>query len=114
MKKTILLAVAVAGIFTLAASAQAGDALLSPRAQDQANSLKKVSGVTPDMLDRSVMAGSPKSIALAKSLRKAAGTNNDIDLANAPRPLMSPKSPGYAAALRENAVNQQIQVAPLK
>lgn len=114
MKKTILLAVAVAGIFTLAASAQAGDALLSPRAQEQANSLKKVSGVTPDMLDRSVMAGSPKSIALAKSLRKAAGTNNDIDLANAPRPLMSPKSPGYAAALRENAVNQQIQVAPLK
>jgi len=66
------------------------------------------------MIDRSVMAGSPKSIALAQSFRKVAGTNSDLDLANAPRPTMSPKDPGYEAALRENAINQQIQVAPLK
>jgi hypothetical protein len=112
MKKTIL--VAVAGIFTLVASAQASDALLSPRAQDQANSLKTVSGMQSDMIDRTVMAGSPKSIELAKSFRKAAGTNNDLDLANAPRPKLSPKDPRYQTALRENASSQQIQVAPLK
>jgi len=114
MKKTILLAVAVAGIFTLASSAFAGDALLSPRAQGQANSLKKVSGMTSNMIDRSVMAGSPKSIELAKSFRKVAGTNSNLDLANAPRPNLSPKDPRYQTALRENAANQQIQVAPLK
>lgn len=114
MKKTILLAVAVAGVFTLMSNAFAGDALMSPRAQEQADSLKTVSGTTPDMINRSVMAGSPKSIALAQSLRKVAGTNNDLDLANAPRPNMSPKSPGYEAALRQNAINQQVQVAPLK
>jgi hypothetical protein len=112
MKKTIL--IAVAGIFTLVASAQASDALLSPRAQDQANSLKIVSGTTPDMIDRPVTAGSPKSIELAKSFHKVAGTNNDLDLANAPRPSLSPKDPRYQTALRENASNQQIQVAPLK
>jgi hypothetical protein len=114
MKKTILLAVAVAGVFTLTSNAFAADALMSPRAQEQAYSLKKVSGTTPDMIDRSVQAGSPKSIALAQSLRHVAGTNTDLDLARAPRPTMSPKSPGYEAALRENAINQQIQVAPLK
>jgi hypothetical protein len=112
MKKTIL--VAVAGIFTLVASAQASDALLSPRAQDQSNSLKTVSGMQSDMIDRSVLAGSPKSIEVAKSFRKAAGTNNDLDLANAPRPNLSPKDPRYQTALRENASSQQIQVAPLK
>lgn len=114
MKKNILLALAVAGIFSLAASAEAGDALLSPRAQEQANSLKKVSGMQADLIDHSVVAGSPKSIALAKSIRKVSSTGNDLDLANAPRPNMSPKDPGYAIALRESAVNQQVQVAPLK
>jgi hypothetical protein len=114
MKKTILLAVAVAGIFTLAASAQASDTFMSPRAQAQADSLKKVSGTNNDVIDRPVLSGSPKSIALAQSLRKVAGTDNDLDLAHAPRPTMSPRSPGYAAALHDNAVNQQIQVAPLK
>lgn len=114
MKKTILLAVAVAGVFALTSNAFAADALMSPRAQEQANSLKKVSGTTPDMIDRSVQTGSPKSIALAQSSRKVAGTNNDLDLAHAPRPNMSPKDPRYETALRENAMNQQIQVAPLK
>jgi Ni/Co efflux regulator RcnB len=104
MKKIILLAVAVAGVFTLVASAQASDAFMSSRAQEQADSLKKVSGMTPDMIDRSVQLGSPKSIALAQSLRKVAGTNNDLDLVHGLRPTMSPKNPGYEAALRENAI----------
>ncbi len=114
MKITILLAVAVAGIFTLAASAYAGDAVMSPRAQEQANSLKKVSGTTPDMIDHSIVSGSPRANEQAASLRTVLRAGSDIDLAHAPRPLMSPKDPRYAAALRENAINQQIQVAPLK
>jgi len=113
MKKTILLAVAVAGMFTLAASAQAGEPLHSPKGQEQANSLRKVPGTTPDMIDRSVKAGSPKAIELANSLRKVPSTGNSIDLAHAPRPTMSPKDPRYEVALRENAT-KSFQVAPLK
>ena len=112
MKKIILLAVAAAGAFTLAASAQAGDALMSPRAQAFADSLKTVPGTTPNLLDRSAMAGTPKSI--GQSSGGVAGAANDVDLAHAPRPNMSVKDPGYEAAWRSNAFNQQIQVAPLK
>jgi len=49
MKKTILLAVAVAGVFTLAVSAQAGEPLLSPRAQEQEYSLRTVPTVASDV-----------------------------------------------------------------
>jgi len=113
MKKTILLAVAAAGIFTLTVSAQAGEPLLSPRAQEQANSLKTVPGTSHDMIDRSVKIGSPKQIALAESLRKVPSTGNNVDLAHAPRPTLSPKDPRYETALRENAT-KTFQVAPLK
>ena len=112
MKKIILLAVAAAGVFTLAASAQAGDALMSPRAQAQADSLKKVSGTTPNLIDHTVLAGTPKS--MGQSSGGVAGAANDVDLAHAPRPNMSVKDPGYEAAWRANAYSQQIQVAPLK
>ena len=115
MKKTILLAVAVAGVFTLAVSAQAGEPLLSPRAQEQEHSLRTVPTVASDVnLAVNRPSGNVRAWESAQSLRKVAGTNHDIDLANAPRPTMSPKDPGYAAALRANAINQQIQVAPLK
>src|SRR5438132_759112 len=77
MKKTLLLAVAVAGAFTLATRAQADDALLSPKAKELRDSVRTVSGTTPDLLDRSVRAGSPKAIALAESLRKVPGTTED-------------------------------------
>jgi hypothetical protein len=114
MKKTILLAVAVAGVLGLAASAQASDVFMSPRAQAQADSLKKVPAVASDIIERPAMSGTPKSIDLARSSRGVVGTNNDVDLARAPRPNMSPRSPGYEAAWRANAFDQQIQVAPLK
>lgn len=113
MKKTILLAIAAAGIFTLAASAQAGEPLLSPRAQEQANSLRKVPGTTHDMIDRSVKAGSPKAIELANSLRKVPSTGTTVDLAHAPRPTMSPKDPRFETALRANA-QREFQIAPVK
>ena len=117
MKKAILLAVAVAGVFTLTASAQTVQPLLSPRAQEQANSLRKVPAVAgePDLnMNRMDMIGSPRAYALAQSLRKVPHTGVDVDLAHAPRPNMSVKNPGYEAAWRSNAFNQQIQVAPLK
>ncbi len=115
MKKTTLLAIGAAGIFTLAASAQAGEPLHSPKGQDQAYSLRKVPGTTPDMIDRSVKLGSPKVIEFAHSLRRVPSTGASIDLAHAPRPTMSPKDPRYEVALRENAAKQvEFQIAPLK
>ncbi len=110
MKKTIL--VAVAGVLTLAASAQAGEPLLSPRAQT--NQIHVVASTSANDVNLAITRpnGNTRAWEQAQSLRKVPGT--DIDLANAPRPTMSPKNPGYETALRENAVNQQIQIAPLK
>jgi len=75
MKKMILLAVAAAGIFTLAASAQAGEPLYSPKAKALADSLKKVPAVTSDVnlaLDRP--AGNAKAWELARSFRSVPST----------------------------------------
>lgn len=115
MKKTSLLATAAAGILALSATAQAGEPLLSPRAQEQASSLRKVPGTTPEMIDRSVQVGSPKAIEFAHSLRKVPSTAPSIDLANAPRPTMSPKNPRYEVVLRANAAKQlELQIARVK
>ena len=116
MNKTLLLAVAVGGVLTLAASARAGDTVMSPRAKAQADSLKTVpADSTADTIDRSLKSGSPKAIAQAGSQTVVSSTNQSLDLANAPRPTMSPKDPRYDTALRENAARQsEIQIAPLK
>jgi hypothetical protein len=109
MKKTFLLAIAAAGVFTSAASANAGDTGLSPKAQSLADSLKTASGATSDVLDRSIQGGSPRAIALAESVRKAPGTTTDV--AHNARPALSPKDPSYEqAALGVRPV----RVAPLK
>lgn len=110
MKKT-LFAVAVAGVFALTASTYAGHAVLSPKAKSQADSLRKVPGTTPEMIDRSVKVSSPKGIALAESLRKVPSTGPSIDLAHGPRPTLSPKDPRYDQELRRL---REVQVAPLK
>ena len=107
MKKTLLLAVAVAGAFTLATRAQADDALLSPKAKELRDSVRTVSGTTPDLLDRSVRAGSPKAIAFAESLRKVPGTTEDKLVRNT-----GTTSPRLLA--NEPQRLQQFQVAPLK
>jgi hypothetical protein len=113
MKKTLILAIAVAGVFTL--SGNAGDAVMSPRAKEQEDSLKRVPGITTDMIDRSVKAGSPRQVEVAASLRKVPSTGPTVDLAHAPRPTLSPKDPRYDVALRQNAEKQaEIQIAPLK
>jgi hypothetical protein len=109
MKKTFLLAVA-AGIFTVA-SAQASDAFLTPKAKEQMDSVRKVPGTTPDMIDRSVKSVSPKELEFRASVRKVPTTGPVADLANAPRPTLSPKDPRFETAWRQNA---QVQIAPLK
>lgn len=116
MKKMILLAVAAVGVFTLAANANAGEPLYSPKAKALADSLKKVPAVTSDVnlaLERP--AGNAKAWELARSLRSVPSTGPSVDLANAPRPTMSPKDPRYEAALRANAASKaEVQIAPLK
>lgn len=111
MKRSLLFAVAVAGVLTLAGSTFAGDAVLSPKAKELADSLRIVPGTTTDMFDRSLKAGSPKGIELATSLRKVPRIGPRIDLAHGPRPTRSPKDWSYYQELRRL---QEIQVAPLK
>jgi len=113
MKTMKHLLVAAAAALTLTVGAQAGEPLLSPKAKDLADSLRKVPGTTPDLIDRSVQSGSPKGRDLAYSLRKVPSTGPSIDLAHAARPTLSPKDPGFETAWRENAV-KVFQIAPLK
>ena len=116
MKKMLLLAVAAVGVFTLAASANAGEPLYSPKAKALADSLKKVPAATSSVnlaLDRP--AGNAKAWELARSFRSVPSAGPSIDLAHAPRPTMSPKDPRYEAALRANAASKaEVQIAPLK
>lgn len=116
MKKMTLLAIAVAGVFTLVASANAGEPLMSPKAKALADSLKKVPAVASDVnLATNRPIGNAKAWELARSLRTVPSTGPSIDLAHAPRPTMSPKDPRYEAALRANATSQlEVQIAPLK
>lgn len=115
MKKTLILAVAVAGGLALASSVRAGDAIMSPRAQEQADSLRTAPGTTPDLLDRSIKSASPKVIELRESLRTVPSTGPSIDLTSAPRPNLAAKDPNYDTAWHENAMNQSNpQIAPLK
>ena len=107
MKKTLLLAATVAGIFTFVVSAPAGDALLSPKAKALLDSLRTVPGTTPDLIDRSVRAGSPKALDLAHAQRKVPGTTADMLVRNGPAapPRLLANEPWRL---------QQVQVAPLK
>lgn len=113
MKKTLILAAVLASVLTL--NAKAGDAVMSPKAKEQADSHRRVAGTTPDMIDRSFKSASPKQVEFAAVFRKVPSTGPSIDLAHAPRPTLSPKDPNYEVAFRENAMKQlDVQVAPLK
>ena len=107
MKKTLLLAATVAGIFTFVVSAPAGDALLSPKAKALQDSLRTMPGTTPDLIERSVRAGSPKALDLAHAQRKVPGTTPD---------MLVRKGPAAPPRLLANEPwrLQQFQVAPLK
>lgn len=115
MKTTkVLLLGAVVTAFTF--SSFAVEPLLSPRAAG--NQIKHVTSavdaptVTITYVNTTSTLLSPR--AQGNQIRHVAGTNNDVNLVTAWRPTMSPRSPGYEAAVREHAINQQIQVAPLK
>lgn len=115
MKKTLILAIAAAGSLALGVSAKAGDVVMPPRAQEQADSLKIVSGATPDMVDRSIRSASPRQAEQMASLRTVRAQGPDVDLAHAPQPNLQPKDPNYDVASRQNAERQaEMQVAPLK
>jgi hypothetical protein len=112
MKTTLLLAATVA-LLTALNSASAAEPLHSPKGKAFADSLRTVPGSTTDMIERSVLPGTPKGRELAYSLRKVPSTGPGIDLAHGPRPLLSPKDPRYETALRELRA-REFQVAPLK
>jgi hypothetical protein len=122
MKRTLLIAAAVAGAFTIAASAQAG----SPKGDEQAAAHKTV--VTTMTTDQTVkpvgyqavgddgIAASPKFRQMLderKAREMAMSAGPEVDYANAPRPTLAPKDARFDAAWHANAT-PEIQVAPLK
>ena len=114
LKHLLVAAVAVVTL-NVTISAQAGEPLLSPRAKEQADSLRKVPGMSmnePNLVTNRPN-GNAKAWELAQSLRKVPSTGPSIDLAHAPRPTLSPKDPRFETAWRENAV-KEFQIAPLK
>lgn len=57
-------------------AAQAGNPLASPRAKS--NEIKRTTGTTPDMIDRSIQTIPPKVREQQASLRKVSGTTADV------------------------------------
>lgn len=124
-EKTILLAIAAAGVFTFTASAQTGDAGItaSPKLSQFLNEseTRMVKG-TPSTAVASVgyratgrdgLTASPKLRHLIDDSRGVASTGPTVDYVHAPRPTMSPKDPRFESAWRANA-EREFQVAPLK
>jgi hypothetical protein len=124
MKRTFLIAAAIAGAFTLAANVQAG----SPKGDQWAENHQKVAVQTStDQITKPVSVGyravgddgiaaSPKSRQMLderKAREVAASTMQDVDYVNAKRPAFSPHDSRFEAAWRENAT-LEVQVAPLK
>jgi hypothetical protein len=114
MKKTLILAIMTAGIFSLTTGVRADNALMSPKAQEMADSLRTVPSAPDEVnlaLNRPV--GNAKAWEIAQSLRQDPSTGPSVDLAHAPRPTLPAKDSNYDVAWRQNAM-QQIQIAPLK
>ncbi len=113
MNRSLLFVIVAAGVLSLAGNTFAGDAVLSPKAQALADSLRKVpvaSEKTPD-LAANRPAGNAKGWELARSFRRVPSTGPSIDLAHGPRPTFSPKDPRYQREFRHM---HQIEIAPLK
>jgi hypothetical protein len=83
MKTKILLAIAAAGL-SFATVANAADMFTSPKGAQLQFDLRKVAGLTPDVLDRSVKAGSPRALDFAHSLRTMPGSTPDMLVRNLP------------------------------
>ena len=112
LKKVLLTAAVVAIGATF--SAKAGEPLYSPKAKEQAASLRKVPTAQNELnLAANLPYGNAKALEIAQSIRKVPGTNNDFDLVHATRPSLAPKDPRFDIAWRENAT-REFQIAPTK
>lgn len=78
MKTTVLLATAMAALLLTLGAASAAEPLYSPKGKVLADSLARVPGATPDMIDRSAKDGSPRHLAFVESIRRAPGTTPDM------------------------------------
>jgi hypothetical protein len=107
MKTTLLLAIAAAAGLSFVTGANAGDLFTSPKGAQLQYDLRKVPATTPDVLDRSVKAGSPKALEFAYSLRKVPGSTPEVLVRNLPAapPRLLANEPWRI---------QQFQIAPLK
>ncbi len=74
MKLATVLSVAAFAALTLT-NLNAAEPLLSPRAK--ANAIVRVSGTTPDSIDRGLPTASPKALEQAKSLARIGGSEAD-------------------------------------
>ncbi len=123
MKRTLLIAVAVAGAFTLAANVQAG----SPKGDQWAENHKVVASTPTNQMAKAISVGyrgvgddgiaaSPKFRQMLderKAREMAVSTVQDVDYVHAKRPSFSPHDSRFEAAWRDNAASE-VQVAPLK
>jgi len=107
MKTTFLLAIAAATGLSIAAGVNAGDLFTSPKGAQLQYDLRTVPGTTPDVLDRSVKAGSPRALDFAYSVRRVPGSTPDVLVRNLPAapPRLLANEPWRL---------QQFQIAPLK
>lgn len=112
MKTTILLT--VASLLTVISSASANEVRLAPRAQANADSLRRVSGSAGSAdLTANRPSGNVRAWETSHSFRKSSGNTSDADLARGPQPLLSPRDPRYETVARELR-EKGFQVAPLK
>src|SRR5437870_1392281 len=115
MKKTLLIAVAAAGVFTFTDGTRAADVAMSPRAKAMADSLKTVPGTTVDTTDRTIKPASPKAIAQAESLRRGPSTSSDVVASAGYRATGDDAvaaSPKHRQQVNERG--SQVMIAPLK
>lgn len=105
--KTSALFLALAMVASLATLTRADDTYLSPKARQAQQESNRASSTTPDMIDRTISAASPKSVAFAASVRTVSVTTED-KLTRA-LPAISPR-----ALANDSSRVQVFQVAPLK
>ena len=102
MKTTMLLAAATAALLLTLGTASAAEPLHTPKGKVLADSLARVPGTTPDMIDRSLPAASPKELAARASLARIGGSeadhlNRDVSSVS---PRLAVKFPEVAAHAR--------------
>jgi hypothetical protein len=104
--------VTAAAVVALNLTAHASEPLFSPKAAQFRNESRKVASALSGVdLAKICPAGNAKAWSRAQDFRKVPSAGPDVDLAHAPRPVLSPKDPRFERAQRENAFRQ---VTPAK